>query len=289
MGTPTSGPHRSAATADAEAIYLANREVIERVIRFVCRRGGVAADEAEEFASRVHLRFVESKYEALRRFEGRSTLQTYLTIVIQRLFLDYRVERWGRFRPSAMARAAGPAAVRLEQLMLRDGRGFDDALATVAADLRQPVDRDALYALSQRFPVRTRRHFEGEELLESMAADTPDVEALLVQAEREQQFERIHAALARHLDTLPAQDRLLLQLRFEQGLSVADIARTLAIEQKPLYRRVEQLLGRLRAALEAEGLRPDDGGEARANPDGSLTPPLPGKLPPPARLGRMEP
>jgi RNA polymerase sigma factor for flagellar operon FliA len=37
-------------------------------------------------------------------------------------------------------------------------------------------------------------------------------------------------------------------------MSVAEIARTLAIPQKPLYRRLERLLEHLREQLEAEGI-----------------------------------
>jgi hypothetical protein len=69
-------------------------------------------------------------------------------------------------------------------------------------------------------------------------------------------------------------DRLILQLRFEQDLTIADIARLLQIEQKPLYRKVDALLARLREALETEGVSAGDvaamlggGAEAgRANP-----------------------
>ena len=51
-------------------------------------------------------------------------------------------------------------------------------------------------------------------------------------------------------------DRLILRLRFQDGLAVADIARALHLDQKPLYRRFEELLRRLRAALEAAGIDP---------------------------------
>src|SRR3954467_14400544 len=92
-------------------LYLAHRAVIESVIRFVCRRRGLRADDAEEFAAALRPRLVQSDYEILRKYEGRASIQTYLTVVIQRLALDYQAARWGRWRPSAMARAAGPAAV----------------------------------------------------------------------------------------------------------------------------------------------------------------------------------
>ena len=64
--------------------------------------------EAEEFGSEVKLRLVENDYEAFRRFQQRSTLRTYLTIVIQRIIWTTgitsgasgghrrRLDAWGR-------------------------------------------------------------------------------------------------------------------------------------------------------------------------------------------------
>jgi RNA polymerase sigma factor for flagellar operon FliA len=274
MAVPFPDNRPASPLAEPEALFLAHRELIEQVIRHVGRRARLSPDEAEEFAARVRLRLVETRYEMLRRYEGRSSLRTYLTVVIQRLFLDYRVEQWGKWRPSAAARAAGRAGIRLEQLMVRDGYSFEQAVTTVRSELPAAPDRDALSALSERFPRRTRRHFEGEEILESMAAAGPDVERLLVREEEEDRFARITARLAALMGAFSVHDRLILQLRFEQDLTIADIARLLQIEQKPLYRKVDALLARLREALETEGVSAGDvaamlggGAEAgRANP-----------------------
>ena len=53
---------------------------------------------------------------------------------------------------------------------------------------------------------------------------------------------------------LEPEDRLILRLRFEQALSVVEIATTLRVEAKPLYRRIERLLGGLRRDLERAGV-----------------------------------
>jgi len=52
---------------------------------------------------------------------------------------------------------------------------------------------------------------------------------------------------------LEPQDAVLLRLRFIEGLQVSAIARTLRLDQKSLYRRIDRLKARLRAALEAQG------------------------------------
>jgi RNA polymerase sigma factor for flagellar operon FliA len=234
-------------------LYLSHRPVIESVVRFVCRRRGLRGDDAEEFAAEVRLRLVESDYEILRKFQGRSSLQTYLTVVIQRLALDFQAARWGRWRPSALARAAGAEGIRLEQLIVRDGLTLPDAVTIVERE-SGPVDRARLEALAARFPLRVRRQYVGEELLEMAAADSPDAERLLVRADEEARFERIKARLTDMLAALAPSERLVLQLRFEQGMKVADIARLQQVDQKRLYRQIQQALTRLRTILEAEGV-----------------------------------
>jgi RNA polymerase sigma factor for flagellar operon FliA len=236
-----------------DALFLEHRAVIESVIRFVCRTRGLRGTDAEEFAAEARLRLVESDYEVLRKFQGRSSLQTYLTVVMQRLALDYQAARWGRWRPSMTARRAGTAGTRLEQLLIRDGLPLDDALHIVEREMGS-IDRDELRRLAARFPLRVRRRYVGEELLEAAAADMPDAEQLLVRADEAARFERVKARLEQLLAELDVQQRLVLRLRFEQGMRVADIARMQQLDQKRLYREIDAVLAGLRQALEAEGV-----------------------------------
>ncbi len=67
-------------------------------------------------------------------------------------------------------------------------------------------------------------------------------------AERHELEERLHAGIA----GLPAADRLLLKLRFEDDMSAAQIARFLrAPTPFHIYRRLNHVLGRLRDAFTA--------------------------------------
>src|SRR6185503_194492 len=100
--------------AELEQRFLSALSDIERVIRFIARRNRLGRAEEEEFAGEVRLAFVEDDYRILDRFQGNSSLRTYLTVVIQRLFLDYRQKLWGKWRPSAEAQRRGPLACRLE-------------------------------------------------------------------------------------------------------------------------------------------------------------------------------
>jgi hypothetical protein len=108
-------------TDDLRDVFLQNQALIEDVVRGVTRRYLLSRFDAEEFASIVRLRLIEDDYEVLRSFEGRSSLRTFLTVVVARLCLNYRNSQWGKCRASTAGQRLGPAVVRLEKLIVRDG------------------------------------------------------------------------------------------------------------------------------------------------------------------------
>jgi len=79
-----------------------------------------------------------------------------------------------------------------------------------------------------------------------------------VAAEANDRRRAADAALSAALGKLPAEDRLILRLRYWDGASVADIARHLSVPQKPLYRRIDRALSALRTHLELQGISRDD-------------------------------
>ena len=64
-------------------------------------------------------------------------------------------------------------------------------------------------------------------------------------------------ALRRALQELPDEDRAIIRMLYYEGLSVADIARGLRVEQKRLYPRIKQLLASLRKTLKRQGISAD--------------------------------
>src|SRR5262245_31363085 len=100
----TSAPAQRQGVVSDEASFLAALPVIDDVTGQVCRRHRLSGVESDEFKSDVRLHFIERNYEVLRKFEGRCALATYVNVVVQRVFLDWRNRMWGRWRPSTDAR-----------------------------------------------------------------------------------------------------------------------------------------------------------------------------------------
>ncbi|HEV3051584.1 MAG TPA: hypothetical protein VGX50_14865, partial [Longimicrobium sp.] len=79
----------------AEALFLANLELVEQSVATLCRRYGLGGDEADDVVSWVKLRLIEDDYTALRKFRGDSSIRTYLVVVVATLFREYRASNWG--------------------------------------------------------------------------------------------------------------------------------------------------------------------------------------------------
>jgi len=235
-----------------EQLFLSELALIERVILWVCARRCLRGADAEDFGSTVKLRFIENDYEILGRFEGRSSLKTYITAVVNHLYLDYQTQRFGKWRPSAEARRLGPVALRLESLLYRDGLSFEEARGVLQTDYQVAESHEALHELSLKLPRRSRRRPGASDGDEPPAPGSAI--STVEQAERQLLAERTFLTLQKALGRLPARDQIVLRMHIEAGLSVADVARALGEEQKALYRKRDALLKRLRLDLEAEGI-----------------------------------
>ena len=234
-------------------VFEAQLSLIQELIRYISRRHHLPREDAEDFSSYAFLKLIEDDYAVLRSFQGRSSLRTYLTTVVHRLFLDFRVQRWGKWRPTAEVRRLGGAAVELDRLLSRDGQTLGNAVEILHASLGGSLTREELLALANRLPQRQRLRFEDAEELDRISTDG-GVEERLQNQEREVTSKRIGAVLAKVLEEMPAEDRLILKMRYEDGFTIREVAAALQLEVRPLYSRFENCHRRLRISLERAGI-----------------------------------
>lgn len=240
---------------DLKALLLEHIPFIDRMAAKFCRQGGMSSVEAADFASWAKERLLENEQAKIRKFRGESAFSTYLTTVLYTLYRDFQVANRGRWRPSAEARRLGADAVALERLVYRDGNSFDEAVSILRSRNDTVCSEQELRKIFKSLPAtnRGRPREVGETPLAGLASDG-GADRELMEAEAEEGRERARAAVRAALARLPAEDRSIVHLRFFQGESVANIARALRLDQKPLYRRMERLLARLRDELEGAGI-----------------------------------
>lgn len=242
---------------EARDLLEANLALVGRAAAFACRRYRFAPDDAEEFTAIVHLKLVEDQCAVLRSWEGRSALSTFLNIVIQRWALDYRIHEWGKWHPSAEAKRMGTVAVELEQILHRDGRTIEEALPFFASK-HEDITLESLRKIAASLPRRApKRHDVPVE--EAAPLSGPyDIEDHALAEERRRTADRVATLVCAAIDRRPEDLRLILQLRFVQGMTVAQIARALQRDQKLLYRLLERCMHEIQEELEAEGMDPRD-------------------------------
>ncbi len=99
---------------------------------------------------------------------------------------------------------------------------------------------------------------EGEEALRDRESGDRGGERHLLDKERRKGLARTFVILSREVKTLPYEDRLIIKLWIWGERKVADIARDLHLEQRPLYPRIGRILARLRQAFRDAELDDDD-------------------------------
>jgi RNA polymerase sigma factor for flagellar operon FliA len=243
---------------DENALYLIHQETVDATIARVCRRQRLRPEDAEDFISQFRLKLLEDDCAVLRKFEGRASLSTYLTVVAQRAYKDWQNSRWGKWRPSVEARRLGATALLLERLMTRDGYTLDQALEQIRTTHDETVTRTVLEQLAARLPARSpRRSYLPADVLHDRPATHSDPVAALDGAQAAAEAGRAARLLSSVLSALPREQRMLLKMRYHGGLSVAQMARMFQTDAKPLYRQLDHLRHTLAGQLEAHGFTRD--------------------------------
>lgn len=242
---------------DYQRLLLDHLDLVDQIVRTIGRRRHLSATERDDFASFVNLRLVDDNYAILRKFQKRSSLWTYLATVIERLSLDFCAEKWGRWRPSAMAERLGHVAILLERLVTRDSHTIEEAIELVRTNHNVALSDAELRKIWDQLPVRVRTTEVSEEAAASVSSNDSS-ESRIEDADRRERIERLQRALASAFDQLAAQDRVIIALRFDQDLSMVEIAKLTGSSVPTLHRRLDKSVKQLRLALTHAGLDPRD-------------------------------
>lgn len=254
--SPATARTPSGAAARGRALLEDNLELIQRKLLRLSQRSGLSEADAEELRSWALLRLVEDDYRILASWQGRSSLSTYLTVVLVNLTRDYRVHVWGKWRPSAAARRWGREGVLLERLWIRDGLSLGEAIAQMQTRHEVALSRAELEKIAAGLPRRVGRRWVGEEELLHVPMDGR-VEERIEERERGEALARLQELLPALVGSLSPENRRLIELHYSRGLSMARIASELGKSQRELYSLRDRCLKKLRRVLEAAGLSAD--------------------------------
>ncbi len=255
----------------AAALFLEHLDWINRATSRACGNKGVWGDDAEDFAAQVRMKLMEDDYAVVRGYVGTSKFRTYLATVVQRHLADFLREQRGRWRPSTAAERLGSPAVDLETLVRRYGYTLQEAGEKLRTAGRTTLSDAELARILGQLPERQPLRPVVGEPATGLGAAPGDSRAddRVLESEADTRRAEIMGVLDTALQQLAQEEQLIMRLHFAEGRTLADVARALRLDQKPLYRRVDRLRARLRARLESEGLNVDD---VRGLLDGSDAP-----------------
>ena len=231
--------------------------LIDEVCSSICHRNGCFPPDSEDFTSQVRIELMADDYARLRKFSGRSRFKTFLTTVVLNLFRDYRNSKWGKWRPSAAARREGPLAIKLDELLTRDGYTLDEAVQVLRVTLKVEETEAEIRRLAEMLPVRRARPEDDESAVHRLVGGKL-ADAGVEEAEKAELARKAQDALERALAAQDPVDRMVLKMRHEQGFTATRIADALKLDRRKLYRRIERCYRSLRTFIEAEGLQARD-------------------------------
>lgn len=236
-----------------DQLFLTYLPHIKRVATHACRKACFSREETEDFIGDVQCKMIEDDYAVFRKFQGKSTMETYLTVVVRRYFQDHLNHIWGKWRPCAEAVRLGPLAILVDRLLHRDGFSLDEVHKILQTNHHIEISLWELATLVKKLPRRNPpRRMETEEILKDLPAEELDPADEVIDKEKRARLQEILGFLKEEMAELPDEDALLVRMSAE--FKVSQIARTLGLEQKPLYRRLEKILKTLREALKRRGI-----------------------------------
>jgi len=249
-----------------EQLYLGHLKLIESVASHGARRCRFTKEETEDFVATVRLRLLEDGYAVIRKFQGKSTFSTYLNIVVNHLMQDYRNHVLGKWRVSTEAKRLGPVACRLDVLLNREGLPLDQAVEILRKNEKVDLSTQQLAEIAGKLsPHNPPRRMYGEEELEGRTAEAETPEERILGVEAARRKKSLLGLLRQALKDLPDQDRLIVLMRVR--FPIVEIAKALHLDAKPLYPRIKQILAKVRAQLEGQGVSADDIREIFAFPE----------------------
>lgn len=207
-----------------------------------------------------------SNFRRLRKFDhgGRASFSTWLSAVVRNLCLDWHRKEKGRHRVFGFVARRSSTDQLLFEIAFRRGLSAEEARQELSrsgvelsfaaveeriCELRRCLSSRQLWLLSSG--KTTLHSLEGEEegsYIFEPTDPSPDPEALVALRETHQ-----HVSAA--LTSLSKSDRLLIRMRYQEGLTLQQVAKLVGLKDaQTADRRLRDIIDHLRQALGVEHL-----------------------------------
>ena len=220
-------------------------------------------DDVMDVFARVCEALREDDFRRLRSWMDapvhRARFTTWLVTVVRHITVDWFRSRDGRRRVSRLVESLAPLRQRIFELVFVDRRSHVEAYELIRT--RDAPDLSFGAFLGElRATYQAVSHGRRGALLHPPLPDAAlDGGAILEASAAPEAGSDQRAALERALATLPAEDRVAVELYVVEELPAADVARMLGLASaKTVYNRAYRALEALRAHFDKAGLGRED-------------------------------
>lgn len=231
-------------------------------------------NQTDELLNEVLDRLRADDFKALRSFQGKAKLTTYLTTIVANLIIDLVRQKKGRSRALDRARELGSLAERLYDLVYTRGHTLDQARnhLEIAFGIREPLETlqnlmDRIRGRGDRSQLMLAEDPESvwlvpgrqvavEDALEVVVADPRrNAEAALMEHQTESLAQQAVCGLVQGLS---GEEQLLLRMRFptddSEPKSFKEIGKLLGATESSVDAKIRRILLRFKESLLRQGL-----------------------------------
>jgi RNA polymerase sigma factor (sigma-70 family) len=239
-----------------------NIHIIDQAIKCICRRYNLSVEEAEEFAAEVRYKLVENDYKIIRQFKGKSSIKSYLDVVITNLFIDKKRAAQGRWRASEEAKRRGKVAIKLDELLYKDSYSLEEAYRILRINYNVTLSEEELdrifHEIDKERTPRIKEVCEDVEIMSAIPDQRMRPDEEVEKRRLEKTAEKLFSLVDGFSGTLSEIDRLVLRM-FQDNHPISEIARCLGISRSNIEKRLKGILHEFRKKiLASEGVNQND-------------------------------
>ena len=223
----------------------------------IVRRFEHNADQVSDCFQFVCEQLSRDRFRRLRKFkpQGPARFSTWLRAVVRNLCLDWHRKQFGRRRvfrsisrlsafDQEVFRCVYERDVSVEETMLLLQPSFPDVTAKRMAESRERIEQELTVNQRWRLGARFAQGASGAAATFGSPLEIPDPRP---DPEARALLEEKRATLGRALACLSKGERLLVRLRFEQDLTLEQVAKVLGLgNAQRADRKIKEILTRLR-------------------------------------------
>jgi RNA polymerase sigma factor (sigma-70 family) len=243
-------------TGEAGSGWLQFLDSYSARLRMIVHEFEIDESRAQECFDFVCAKLSDNGFRRLTAFNpnGTATFRTWLTVVAANLCIDWRRSVYGRFRTPQSIRDLPEMDQLIFDCLYRQGMTRQECLHVLQTSFPKITDREisennaAIHALltsKQRWGLGATRHrgISIDQSVESIEGNEKGPEALV-------QFEQDRELVQKALQRLEPKQRTCLQLRYQQDLTLNEVARLMGLKDSfHARRKIDAALSALAKAL----------------------------------------